>query len=35
VSLTLAKLAAARGLPAESLGEIVCANAIRFFRLAA
>jgi TatD DNase family protein len=35
VSLTLAKLAAARGIPADTLGDIVCDNAIRFFRLAA
>lgn len=35
VSLTLAKLAAVRGVPAESLGEIVCRNAIRFFGLTA
>jgi TatD DNase family protein len=35
VSLTLAKLAAVRGIPAETLGDIVCDNAIRFFRLAA
>jgi TatD DNase family protein len=35
VSLTLAKLASARGVPAELLGDVVCENAIRFFRLAA
>jgi TatD DNase family protein len=35
VTLTLAKLAAARGVPADMLGDIVCDNAIRFFRLAA
>lgn len=35
VSLTVARLAAARGLPADALGDIVSANAIRFFGLAA
>ena len=35
VSLTLATLAAARGVPAATLGDVVCENAIRFFRLTA
>ncbi|HET9453675.1 MAG TPA: TatD family hydrolase [Gemmatimonadaceae bacterium] len=35
VSLTLARLAEVRGVRAEALGDIVCGNAIRFFRLAA
>lgn len=35
VSLTLARLASARGVPAESLGEITSANAVRFFGLVA
>lgn len=35
VSLTLARLAEVRGARAEALGDIVCENAIRFFRLAA
>ena len=34
VTLTVARLAEARGLTAEALGEIVAANAIRFFGLA-
>lgn len=33
VSLTMAKVAEARGVPAESLGELVTANARRFFGL--
>lgn len=35
VSLTLARLADARGMKPDALGDIVCANAIRFFGLAA
>ncbi len=35
VSLTLARLAGVRGVPAESLGEITSGNAMRFFGLAA
>ena len=35
VSFTLARLAAARGVPAATLGDIVTANAIRFFGLTA
>lgn len=35
VSFTLARLAEARGVRTEALGDIVCDNAIRFFRLAA
>ncbi len=31
VSLTLAKVAAARGVPAEDLGRVTCENAARFF----
>ena len=33
VSLTLARLATARGIPAERLGELTCENAARFFGL--
>lgn len=33
VSLTLGRLAGARGLPAGHLGEIVCENTVRFFGL--
>ncbi|MEK7402749.1 MAG: TatD family hydrolase [Gemmatimonadota bacterium] len=33
VSVTLAKLAAARGVPADDLGRITCENAARFFGL--
>src|SRR6185436_8828338 len=33
VSLTLAKVAAARGVPAEEFGRITCENAARFFGL--
>ena len=35
VSLTLARLAEVRGARTDALGDIVCENAIRFFRLAA
>jgi TatD DNase family protein len=33
VSLTLAKVAAARGIPTDELGRITCDNAARFFGL--
>ena len=33
-SLTLARVAEARGVSAEALGDIVSANAVRFFGLA-